>query len=108
MNAMRAPTLMTNRCGVAAPIALRPHAVHAVFVALDDRDWFLADRRRRAKLVWNERRSELELDQQRPRRRFRWPYRLRPDLPLWVRRTLRQIPFWALVALGYFTFRALR
>jgi hypothetical protein len=54
-----------------------------------------------------ERRSELELDQER-RRPFRWPYRLRPDLPLWVRRTLRQIPFWALVAVGYFTYRVLR
>jgi hypothetical protein len=53
----------------------------------EDRDWYREERRRRAK------------------RRFRWPYRLRPGIPWWVREMLRQLPFWAIVAVGYLVYR---
>jgi hypothetical protein len=74
-------------------------------MGVEDRDWFQADRRRREKLVWNDRRGELEHDRPWSKRRFRWPYRLRTDLPLWVRRVLRQIPFWAVVVIAYVMYR---
>ena len=88
-----------------ALIARCTKARHPDLVSIEDRDWFQADRRRRAKLVWNDRRGELEFDRERLKRRFRWPYRLRPDLPLWVRRTLRQVPYWAVIAIGYIAYR---
>jgi len=43
---------------------------------------------------WNEHRGEVEFEAPARRRRWRWPYRLHPGLPLWVREALRQTVFW--------------
>jgi len=43
----------------------------------EDRDWYREDRKRRESLFVGK------------RRRWRWPYRLRPDPPWWIAESLR-------------------
>lgn len=57
-------------------------------MAQEDRDWFWADRKRRDRLTWSERRSELELE-----KRPRWRRLLIP--PLWLRETFRFLGYLA-------------
>lgn len=70
-----------------------------------DRDWYREELRKKRRLRWNDRSGELEFDAPPPRRRWRWPYRLRPDLPRWAREMVRQAFFWGAVALVYFAWR---
>lgn len=58
---------------------------------------------RKLKLVWNDRTGEMEFDHsaEKRRKRWRWPYRLRPDLPYWVREWVRAGVFFAALALLY-------
>jgi hypothetical protein len=70
-----------------------------------DRDWYREKRKKKRPLRWNDRRGEVEFDEPPRRRRWRWPYRLRPGLPWWVRVVVRQAPFWAAVAALYVAWR---
>lgn len=54
----------------------------------EDRDWLRRERKRRAKLVWNEGRGELELADS-PKRRWR----LR--VPFWLREVFRLLGYLA-------------
>jgi hypothetical protein len=70
-------------------------------MGIDDRDWPGHDRKRRAKLVWNDKTGEMEFDRPPSKRRWRWPYRLRPDLPCWVREWVRAALFLGALGLLY-------
>ena len=72
-----------------------------------DRDWYREELKKK-QLRWNDRRDGVEFDEQVRRRRWRWPYRLRPDLPWWVREMVRQALFWGAVALLYVAWRQMR
>jgi hypothetical protein len=48
-------------------------------MGVQDRDWYREEQRRKRKLDWNERTGEMELDRTPSKRRWRWPYRLRPE-----------------------------
>jgi hypothetical protein len=50
-------------------------------MGLQDRDWYRQEQRRKRNLCWHERKGEMEFDRTPSKRRWRWPYRLRPDLP---------------------------
>lgn len=77
-------------------------------MSLDDREYMREDRRRRAKLVWNDKSGGLECEHARSRRRsWRWPYRFRPGLPWWVTEPLRIALFMAPLALAYYAWRHL-
>jgi hypothetical protein len=77
-------------------------------MGLQDRDYMREDHKRRAKLVWNDRSGELEYDHRKPqRRRWRWPYRLRPGLPWWVTEPLRITLFMVPFALAYYAWKYL-
>jgi len=52
----------------------------------DERKWFWEDRKRRDRLVWNEKRSEVEFEEQ-PRRRPRF------FPPMWLHETFRFLGF---------------
>jgi hypothetical protein len=54
----------------------------------DERKWFWEDRKRRDRLVWNEKRGEIEFEGQ-PRRRRRFLP------PLWLRETFRYLGYLA-------------
>lgn len=41
-------------------------------------------------------------------RDWQWPYRLRPDLPYWVRGWIRAAPFFSVLGLLYLTFELIR
>ena len=58
---------------------------------------------RRLKLVWNDRTGEMEFDHsaEKRRRRWRWSYRLRHDLPHWVREWARAAIFFGALGLLY-------
>jgi hypothetical protein len=73
-----------------------------------DRDWYREELRKKERGYWNERRGEVEFDEPVRKRRWRWPYRLRPDLPWWVREIVRQTMFWGAVALLYLAWRQMR
>ena len=74
---------------------------HSLAMGTQDRDWCREERKRKRKLYWNERTGELEYDHPRSRPRWRWPYRLRADLPWWVKELVRQTLFWGVLALLY-------
>ena len=75
-------------------------------MSLDDRDYMRDDRKRRLKLVWNDKSGELEFDRVKPkRRRWQWPYRLRPGLPWWVKEWLRIVVFMIPLAIAYYAWR---
>jgi hypothetical protein len=57
-------------------------------MAQDDRDWYREDRKRRDRLTWNEKRGELELDEQPRRWRLFLP-------PVWLRETFRFLGYLA-------------
>lgn len=76
-------------------------------MGIDDRNWLRHDRKRRPKLVWNDKSGEMEFDRAPPKRRWRWPYRLRPDLPWWAREVLRYTILWGLAALVYVAWKRL-
>lgn len=71
-------------------------------MSLDDRDYMREDRKRRSKLVWDEKSGELQFDSAKPRRRWRWPYRLRPGLPWWVIEPLRIALFMLPFVVAYY------
>lgn len=71
----------------------------------EDRDWYREDRMRRDKLIWNERSGELEFDRAKARRRWRWPYRLRPDLPWWIAESLRIAIFMLPIVVAYYAWK---
>jgi hypothetical protein len=77
-------------------------------MGIEDRDWLRHDRERRAKLVWNDKSGEMEFDRLPPKRRWRWPYRLRPDLPYWVREWVRAVLFFGALALMYLAWTLIR
>lgn len=70
-----------------------------------DRDWYRRELKKTQRLRWNNRSGELEFDSPVRRRRWRWPYRLRSDLPWWAREMMRQTVFWGLVALAYLAWK---
>ena len=70
-----------------------------------DRDWYRDELKKRQRLRWNDRSGELEYDQPPRRRRWRWPYRLRPNLPWWARELVRQTLFWGVIAMVYLAWR---
>jgi hypothetical protein len=71
----------------------------------EDRDWYREDRKRRDKLIWNEKSGELEFDRPKGRRRWRWPYRLRSDLPWWIAESLRIFMFMLPIVLAYYAWK---
>jgi hypothetical protein len=71
----------------------------------EDRDWYREDRKRREKLVWSEKSGELEFDRPKGRRRWRWPYRLRPGLPWWIAESLRIAFFMLPIVLAYYAWK---
>ena len=77
-------------------------------MGIDDRDWLRHDRKRRAKLVWNDKSGEMEFDRSPSKRRWRWPFRLRPDLPYWVREWIRAALFFGALGLLYLTWTLIR
>ncbi len=74
-------------------------------MGIQDRDWYREEQRRKRELYWNERSGEMEFDRAPSKRRWRWPYRLRPGLPWWVREFVRQTLFWGAVALLYIAWK---
>lgn len=66
-----------------------------------DRDWYRQEAKRKRKLYWNERTGEMEFDRAAKKRRWRWPYRLRPNLPWWVREWIRVSLFFGALGLLY-------
>ena len=70
-------------------------------MGIEDRDWLRHDRKRRAKLVWSDKSGEMQFDRSPSKRRWRWPYRLPPDLPYWVREWLRAGLFFGALGLLY-------
>jgi len=58
-------------------------------MGIEDRDWYREERRRKRRLYRNERPGDVELDNAPSKRRWQWPYRLRPDLPYWAREWIR-------------------
>jgi hypothetical protein len=77
-------------------------------MGIRDRDWYREDLRKKEQLYWNERRGEIGFDKPVRTRRWKWPYRLRPDLPWWARQMVRQTMFWGAVALLYLAWRQMR
>jgi len=71
----------------------------------EDRDWYREDRKRRDKLIWNEKSGESEFDRPKGRRRWRWPYRLRSDLPWWIAESLRIFMFMLPIVLAYYAWK---
>ena len=59
----------------------------------EDRDWYSEDRKRRDKLVVGK------------KRQWRWPYRLRPDLPWWLAESLRIAIFMLPFVLAYYALK---
>ena len=59
----------------------------------EDRDWYREDRKRRDDLVVGK------------RRRWRWPHRLRSDLPWWVAESLRIAIFMLPIMLTYYAWK---
>jgi hypothetical protein len=57
-------------------------------MAQDEREWFWEDRKRRDRLVWNEKRSEIEFEGQPKRRRLF-------SRPFWLRETFRYLGYLA-------------
>jgi hypothetical protein len=70
-------------------------------MGIQDRDWYREEQQRKRKLHWNERLDEMEFDRPKARRRWRWPYRLRPDLPYWVTEWIRAAVFFGALGLLY-------
>lgn len=70
-------------------------------MGVQDRDWYREELKKKRQLRWNERRGEVEFDEPARGNRWRWPYRLRPNLPTWVRELARHTLFWGTVALLY-------
>jgi hypothetical protein len=62
----------------------------------EDRDWYRDDRKRRDDLVTGK------------KRRWRWPYRLRPGLPWWVDEPLRIAIFMLPFVLAYYAWKHFR
>jgi len=77
-------------------------------LGIEDRDWLRHDRKRRAKLVWSDKSGEMQFDRSPSKRRWRWPYRLRPDLPSWVREWLRVGLFFGALGLLYLAWTTIR
>ena len=63
--------------------------------------WYRDKLKKKRRLYWNERTGEMEFDRAHLRRRWRWPYRLRPDLPYWVREWIRVALFFGALGLLY-------
>ena len=59
----------------------------------EDRDWYREDRKRRDSLFVGK------------RRRWRWPYRLRRDLPWWIAESLRIAVFMLPIVLAYYAWK---
>jgi hypothetical protein len=59
----------------------------------EDRDWYREDRKRRDNLVTDK------------NRRWRWPYRLRPDLPWWLAESLRIAIFMVPFVVAYYAWK---
>ena len=59
----------------------------------EDRDWYREDRKRRDEIVTGK------------KRRWRWPYRLRPGLPWWIAESLRIAIFMLPIVLAYYAWR---
>ena len=62
-------------------------------MGIQDRDWYREEQERKRKLYGDGGPG--------PKRRRRWPYRLRPDLPWWVREIVRQSLFWGVIVVLY-------
>lgn len=77
-------------------------------MGIQDRDWYRKEQRRRRKLYWNERSGEIDFDHGKPKRRWRWPYQLRPDLPWWVKEWFRAAVFFGALGLLYLVWTNLR
>ena len=77
-------------------------------MGIKNRDWYRKEQQRRRKLYWNEHSGEMEFDRPRARRRWRWPYRLRPDLPYWVREWIRATLFFGTLGLLYLAWAYVR
>ena len=74
-----------------------------------DRDWYREELKKKRKLYWNERTGEMEFDRApSSRRRWRWPYRLRPSLPYWVREWIRAGLFFGALGLLYLIWTIVR
>ncbi len=50
-------------------------------MGIQDRDWYREELKKKRQLRWNDRSGEMEFDAPARRRRWRWPYQLRPGLP---------------------------
>lgn len=61
------------------------------------------DQTRKLKLVWNDRTGELEFDHsaEKRRKRWRWPFRLRPALPYWMKEWARAAILFGALGLLY-------
>jgi hypothetical protein len=70
-------------------------------MGLQDRDWYRDEQRRKRKLYWNERSGGTEFDGANIPRRWRWPFRIRPDLPYWAREWVRAALFFGTLGLLY-------
>ena len=77
-------------------------------MGVQDRDWYREEQRRKRKLYWNERTGEMAFARARPKRRWRWPYRLRPDLPYWIREWIRAALFFGALGLLYLAWTLVR
>ena len=70
--------------------------------------WYRDKLKKKRRLYWNERTGEMEFDRAPTRRRWRWPYRLRPDLPHWVREWIRVALFFGALGLLYLVWTLVR
>ena len=68
----------------------------------------LANWRRKRKLYWNERFGEMEFDRESSKRRWRWPYRLRPSLRYWARERIHAALFFGALGLLYLVWTLIR
>ena len=73
-----------------------------------DRDWYREEQRRKRKIYWNDKSGEMEFDRSPPKRRWRWPCRLRPDLPYWAREWIRAALFFGVLGLLYLAWTLIR
>lgn len=58
--------------------------------------------------MWSDKSGEMQFDRSPSKRRWRWPYRLRPDLPYWVREWLRAGLFFGALGLLYLAWTTIR
>ncbi len=69
-------------------------------MGIQDRDWYREEQSRKAALYAG--------DDGKPKRRLRWPYRLRPDLPYWAKEWIRAALFFGALGLLYLAWTQFR